>query len=303
MKISLFFIIVYVILSRSLFSQNWCLANSVWEYGWSGPNDGTHAKLTYLYDTIIAGNNCNKIFYKETTCGIGWTAESFQSIYTYQQNGVLFIKSFSGNQFDTLFYFDGLIGSKWRRSPNLSNDCSMSYMEITDTGRTVLQGKSIKWSQVYYENHYPIQFTSIMESGTDTIFERFGMKNNLNYILGTHCTNEPIMLRLRCFSDANLNVTFLNEACNYCGTDVGIIEIKKNNFLKVFPNPVETTLNITDMVNELDKAYIIISNSIGQTIQIIPYAKAIDVSMLSPGCYLLKIIFNNKTLYSKFLKT
>lgn len=286
-----------------MFSQSWCAPNSTWDYGWSSSASGTHVKLTYLYDTIINSNNCNKILYDETNCGIGWTAANSQYLYTYQQNGILFIKRNFVNQFDTLFYFTGTIGSKWRRNPGPNVNCSLSYAEIIDTGRIVIQGKTIKWHEIFYENHYiDFQSSTIIESGIDTIFERIGMKNGLNFILGNHCTTESDMLRLRCFSDIDISTTFLDETCNYCGTDVGIAESTKNETLKIFPIPVESILTIGNEEIHSDKSYILILNSIGQTIQKLSYQKNIDVSMFTTGFYFLKIVSGNRTLYTKFLK-
>ncbi len=279
------------------------MPNTTWHYGWSGPQDGSHTELSYLYDTLIAGNNCNKIYFDDVVCSIGWAAESTGRLYTYTQNGVTYIKRFSGNQFDTLFCFNAPIGTKWRRSPTVSTDCSLSYMEVTDSGHVVLQGKNIKWQQVYYETHYPIFPTgSAIDSGSDTLFERIGSKTNCSLIMGTHCTSDPSPAKLRCFSDAQLNLTFSAETCNYCGTSVGLREQEGKERLKIYPNPASSIINVLGEQSDPENSFVSISNTIGQTVMNLLYHKTIDISSLAPGYYILTIHKDGEMLHAKFLK-
>ncbi len=76
----------------------------------------------------------------------------------------------------------------------------------------------------------------------------------------------------------------------------------KINF-KIYPNPVSNTLHI-----ELEQYFgegsaIEITNTLCQTVLKLPYKNEIDVSLLSKGCYVLKIATSDKQqFYSKFIK-
>lgn len=77
---------------------------------------------------------------------------------------------------------------------------------------------------------------------------------------------------------------------------VGIKELDKKESLKIYPNPTSNTLNIKS--NSKTNSEIEIINYLGQTVLKQKYAESIDVSKLSPACYIIKI----DNSYSKFVK-
>lgn len=73
--------------------------------------------------------------------------------------------------------------------------------------------------------------------------------------------------------------------------------------LKIYPNPTTSVLNITNEQVLLQKATIIITNTLGQALLSFPFSNQIDVSTLSFGVYFIKIkTTNNKFYYAKFIK-
>ena len=93
----------------------------------------------------------------------------------------------------------------------------------------------------------------------------------------------------------------ISNPSNPCvGIQESLIELKN---IKVHPNPVSNTLNITTEKYFEAGTEIKITNAIGQIVLKIPYTNKIDVSYISNGYYTLEIITsNNQRIYSKFVK-
>lgn len=84
---------------------------------------------------------------------------------------------------------------------------------------------------------------------------------------------------------------------------VGINEISNFKGLKMYPNPVSDILYIESEQYFEAGTEIEITNTLGQVILKLLYQKEIDVSYLSQGYYILKIILPaKKTIHSKFIK-
>ena len=85
---------------------------------------------------------------------------------------------------------------------------------------------------------------------------------------------------------------------------VGVNELNKKEYsVKVYPNPASNTLHFESEQYFEAGTEIEIANTLGQTVLKINYTNEIDVSSLSPGYYILKIISSDKRqFHSKFLK-
>ncbi len=98
---------------------------------------------------------------------------------------------------------------------------------------------------------------------------------------------------------AKLKDPNLYKSCN----GVGIEEIEKNNAIAIYPNPTLNNLNISIEQYFKEGTKIEIVNILGQTILLFPYKNEIDVSSISNGSYILKIITTDGgTYHSKFIK-
>lgn len=83
----------------------------------------------------------------------------------------------------------------------------------------------------------------------------------------------------------------------------GISENYKNNKLTVYPNPTSSILTISSSNATETHSKIEIVNTLGQTVLKQPYSKSVDVSLLSQGCYTLKVITSpNQLFLSRFIK-
>lgn len=82
------------------------------------------------------------------------------------------------------------------------------------------------------------------------------------------------------------------------------IELNHETNIFVYPNPTSNTLSLnTDNVSNYQNSTITIQNTLGQTVKKLSFAKNIDVSDLSQGCYFLQITLSNGETYkTKFIK-
>ena len=73
--------------------------------------------------------------------------------------------------------------------------------------------------------------------------------------------------------------------------------------IKIYPNPTNSFLHISDEQNELSGSDLSITNSLGQTVLQTPFRESINVSDLPEGCYIITITTKqNRQLRSKFVK-
>lgn len=82
---------------------------------------------------------------------------------------------------------------------------------------------------------------------------------------------------------------------------VGIEEIASPKFIKIFPNPVSTTLHLSIDEHPFNASFEIY-NLVGQTVLIGDLTEEINVSSLFSGVYYIKITSKTDTYYSKIIK-
>ncbi|HWY12267.1 MAG TPA: T9SS type A sorting domain-containing protein [Bacteroidia bacterium] len=97
----------------------------------------------------------------------------------------------------------------------------------------------------------------------------------------------------------NIGFTDVDFVVDILPSSVGIKEFDKNEWIKIYPNPVSNALNIK--FDSKHNSSIEIINYLGQTVLKQNYSESIDVSKLESGYYILKII-GEKNYYSKFIK-
>lgn len=87
------------------------------------------------------------------------------------------------------------------------------------------------------------------------------------------------------------------------GVTTNINETTFINNLIIFPNPLNSTLNINDAENQFQNSIIEIVNFLGQKVLLIPFEQQINVASLQSGFYTIKIKNNKGLVYSnKFIK-
>lgn len=301
-------LIIFACISLSVSAQSWCTTGSTWYYSIPQPGDG-YAKYTYLYDTLVGSQMCNKIKTEFNGHGMGGFVINYSSyIYTYSQNGIVFKNNgtLSSPVYDTLYNFTGAIGTKWRcQMSGLGggSSCSNSYIEITGAGTTVVQGQTLNWRQIFYKNYYFYgQVQQWIESGTDTIFERIGTRHQMEFITGSYCADatDVAPMPFRCFSDYQISMQLSSVACDYV-TGINTLNNIKQSIS--FNNPVTDVLF---MKSDLDQAiqYIELFDQLGKKVkQVSCIEKEIEINVqdLPSGIYYLQLKLTNELISRKLV--
>lgn len=302
------FILLVFLSSFQSHSQSWCTSGSTWYYAIPQPGDG-YAKYAYLYDTLVGTQMCNKIKTEFHGHGMGgFVINSSGYMYTFVQNGIVFKNNGTLNApvYDTLYNFTGAIGTKWRCLLNGvggGSSCAQSYIEITDTGRVVIQGQNLSWRKIFYKNYYFYgQSQQTIISGTDTIFERIGTRHNMEFISGTYCADATDVgpMPFRCFSDNQINLHTSSVACDYI---TGIKTLDNSGSNITFNNPVTDILVIKlDTDEQIEDVGIF--DQLGKMVKhAIATEKEIQINVqdLPSGIYFLHLKVANKLISKKLV--
>lgn len=91
---------------------------------------------------------------------------------------------------------------------------------------------------------------------------------------------------------------YIEQICNI----VGVEEINKIEDIKIYPNPTNSIINITDVSNEIQNATIKIENNLGQVVFTSNYTKQINLSHFSSGIYFLTVQDNSNKKTVKIIK-
>lgn len=310
MRKKIYLILFIISIFYQLRSQNWCTTGSTWHYALPQPGDG-YVKYSYLYDTIVGTQNCNKIKVEANGHGMGgFVINSTNYIYTYSQSGIVFKNNGTLNSpvYDTLYYFNGPIGAKWRcqlTEIGGGPSCTNSYIEITDIGSTVIQGQSLNWRKIFYKNYYFYgQVQQWIESGTDTIFERIGTRHQMEFISGGHCADATDItpLTFRCFSDYQINLQMSAVTCDFT---TGFEKIKLiEKYLEV-NNPAADFIHvkINNGSDNNSKRIVLIDQFGNKVIDIHQSGNEINLNAknIANGLYILQVFIGNEMLSRKIV--
>lgn len=291
-----FFVLFILFIAITVKAQLWCTPNSVWHYDTSNPLwNTTYTKQTYLYDTLVLGTTFNKIKSETHGTGSSGAIDNYGYYYTSLQNKVVFFNSTNSNIVanDTLMYF-GPIGAKWYCWKNGGISCAQSYIEIVDTGVSVIQGHLLKWRKVNYTNYYLYGTTNqTVNTGTDTIFERIGYKH-LGFQLLGYCSDVPDVAAgyFRCFQDNQIYINATNKVCDFT---TGLFENKDYlNSISIYPNPTSGNVNLKIDNLKTGEVKVIVCDVMGKEVYeaLLPINKGFSnfYANLSFGTYLVKII-------------
>jgi len=266
------------------------------------PRHQYYAKQTYLYDTIVNGIAFNKIAADLHT----EDDTIYAHIYTSFQNNLVLFNSDDIKlpiARDTLIYF-GPIGSKWRCYPRGDESCQKYYVEITDTGTTVIQQQRLKWWKINYKNCYGnvnLPRANIL-IGVDTIFERIGYKKIPQQY--KHCSDFILdqfsVMSFRCYNDNQLSVKSSTTACDY------ILSVNEATFnsqlVSIFPNPAQNHITIKNNNEEpMDiKIMDVLGNVLYEQNKLIN-TTSIDISHLVNGTYFILLSGKNYSVNKKLI--
>ncbi|MBK9633451.1 MAG: T9SS type A sorting domain-containing protein [Bacteroidetes bacterium] len=252
------------------------------------PNDTGFFKLSVERDTIINDKNC-RIIEGNYTNGRGSSEKFDYNFFVYENNNAIF--RYIDNEFFKIYDFNAQVGDSISY-PGLFQDSSC------DTIKYFID--SIKLDSKY--GNLKVQYFHYKE----LCKQSFGLNYNIEY-MGDRLflfTNDFIAADateptfLRCYKDASNNLNFTERDCAFISTS--ILNQKKVDKIKLFPNPASDYLVIDNQSNESIQVKIL--NNIGQTNSIIKLEKGnnrIDLNELNNGIY---FILSDNYLLKTFVK-
>ncbi len=259
--ILLSFVLFFTINAKA---QTFATPNSQWYYSRIALLGPSYAQITVGGTVTIASKICRQLNYINQTFNYPNGPINTTSIipyrYIYENNKVVYLYNPNTTNFDTLCNYNAAIGSKWLLPAIYTNTflstCNRTLLTVIDTGRSTIQGISLKW----------------IKSNVDTIYERIGFLTQY-FFQYDNCTTAYDYNEgggLRCFSDNQiLNYNRTNNTCSYLYTTTSLNKQPLNNYLKIYPNPANEILNVDFVtLSRLDATYKIeIINALGQVIK------------------------------------
>ncbi len=135
-------------------------------------------------------------------------------------------------------------------------------------------------------------------TGTNDGYVVFKIKTKSSLALGNSFSNSANI-----YFDYNFPIV-TNTATTTISAALSLQDFDFSNYFDVYPNPVESVLNITSKEN-IEVSSINIYNTLGQLVLVTPNAqntKSVDVSSLTSGNYFIKINSDKGTSNIKFIK-
>ena len=294
-------IVLSLIVLTTIKAQIWCPPGAQWHYTrYYGPYTA-YAKHTFVNTVTINSLTCQEInYYSQYYSQMNNAVNTYSTnIYTHVNNNILYLLDPNSNNFDTLFNFNAVIGSKWGLPNKSTVNCSKSRVLVTDTGHNVIQGVNLKWFKVTltsYVYNWPNPVTA-----NDTIYERLGCLTQ--YFFGSEdvcptITDATKGGPLRCYSDNQIiNYKRYSGLCNDLYIPTTIKEYLTEIKLQVYPIPANDVLNI-DMIElpSSEKSIIKIKDLLGKTVLENELNKQINIKDLKPGIYFLHFYNQEKLI-------
>jgi hypothetical protein len=227
-------LLVFALVFSSLsFAQNWAPAGAKWHYTYIGFSSG-YVEIANVGDTIIAGQTCQKLqkTFNGLQFGVTPTTYIFDTSYTYENNGVVYI--LEQNQWKTLYNFNAAVGEHWPMAPLPEfGGCTVnSQLKVLATGTKVINAQTLKYLVVDFCNP---DLTS--QGFQDTIIEKIGFTGSymLPFDMCTMAFDGNEGGPFRCYSDDNFS-TYKPFYANDCEFLVGLDENQMIE-LTIYPNP------------------------------------------------------------------
>jgi len=275
MKKFLLFICFGLMCIMGVQSQSWAPMGAVWYYNVVDPfGPGiTYARYEVTGDTIIQDKNCSLI------TGNAWAVfpGNLSCIYTYEENGKVYVWDPFASQFCLMYDFSLAAGQSYQTS---WNGCQ-SETTIWSTGNQMING-------------FNLSFYTLSDAGSAKYIHYIGGMSsmfpyNFNYC-DTIIYDGPFIQGLRCYDDPVIGhyETGLSPYCDYV---VGIENPEKETLIKLSPNPGSNILYIqTSLKDAKFELYDITGRQVMQ--RNINKTTTVNISALHPGMYFYRILQN-----------
>ena len=302
------FLLAIVTAPVALNAQVWCPHGAVWHYA-ANPCMGAcpgFVKMVSAGDTMVNGQPCTRLERTGSYFNLIYQYEVYDTLpelYTYEDQGVVWMFDPGSNAFDTLYNFNASPGDQWQllAMPGPPTCSTSSYYTVLDTGTMVVSGFSLRWLSV------DVTFVLELDNDTmifaDTLVESIGSLHS--YMLPHDACNGMLDWseggNLRCYSDDS--ITYMHDTSQDCEFTVGIGEHAIQQDLKIYPNPGSELLHVGSAksgkveVRVLDSTGRQVLSSKGFT-----GSMELNTSGLLSGVYLIEICTNQGRQTIKWAK-
>ena len=260
-------------------SQSWAPMGAIWYYNVVDPfGPGiTYTRYEVTGDTVIQDKNCSII------TGDMSVWESFPGnldcIYTYEENGKVYIWDPFASQFCLMYDFSLVAGQSYQTS---WNGCQ-SENTISATGTQTINGISLSTYTLAGSSTEFVHYIGEMSS----LFPY-----NFNYC-DTIMYDGPFIQGLRCYDDPVIG-HYETGLAPYCDYVLGIENPEKETLIRLSPNPGSNTLYIqTSLKDAKFELYDITGRQVMKR-SINKVNTTINTSALLPGMYFYRFTLNGE---------
>ena len=275
------------------FDEYWAPVGATWYYEIVYPFSSKVSYIKYesVGTTFILNKECKIITATEGETAYGHLVGNSDTVYTYENNGKIFVFDPNNNDFSLIYDFSADSGTTWNTTWDTCN-----------FERSILEVDSINVNGNYLK---------LLSHGGYKIIERIGGERTLFHGLGivdcnipdTIIYEEPFVQRLRCYEDNVIGFyeTGISPTCDFV---LGIESINQiDDQLTIFPIPAKDKIFIKGLPNK-DRTRIVISSLSGVNLintSIRSEVATIDITSLEQGIYLVQIRLEAEIITKKII--
>jgi hypothetical protein len=286
-------LILFIVVVNQSISQTEFLPhiNAEWHYQFGKAFDFTlyNESVKYVRDTMI-GSESGKVVKHTRLRKECNTIGNYLTVFRKVNDSVFFRNSLTNQNWQMLINYNATSGQTWTFTVQ-NNDNSPQTFSVTvnSTGTKTVNGIGHKYLKVTYNLYNP--FISNSMSYNDTIFERYASPVFLfNFFdKAAPACDFDASKGLLCYSDSTFGLKqFTAYSCNY--TNVGLNEnFRENSSIKAWPNPASDKLFVKDESGLQMSLNVEISDYLGRSLITQAEASEIDLRLLPPGIYFVRI--------------
>lgn len=266
-------------------AQLWCPPGAAWTANLTGlAVDGCETAV-YMGDTLYEGRPAKHIAVEDIIMNYLSPPQDtvVWDLYTNETDSIIYQWT-DTEGWDTLYWFNAVPGNRWY-PPGLPIGQSelCNAVQVTDTAHVGINGTSLRKLTCAFLD----QFGNVT-SNTFSITERFGT-GSMHFPAGACVTDEPAWMP-HTYVD-NAFPFYDNGAGSYCDHFSGIAQHGSPLNIALFPNPGTIVLHI-----EADGREELLSVQLRDVygrlcLRAHPHTNhtALDVQLLSPGCYTVEV--------------
>lgn len=301
MKTLLLFVLLFAGSTVAFTQTAWIRPDATWHYGFSGVAEYGYVKVRYTGDSLILGQNCQrlegkiyKFFIINAEGELGMTIGDWGRWYTYENAGKVFYAT--GDHFEVLYDFSAQTDDSWTINtvgePAFECDVTSS-VKVLETGTMPIgpNGGNIPYLKIEdaENNGYGFTYSPPGENHTRIVAGIGNVESGFLFPRMKNCNDsffDAYVFNFKCFDDGVLNY---NPSGNPCAFFLGTEEDPTVSPLTAQPNPTNSSLYVN--IETGNYAYQVVSTD-GKLIQqgnLDATNNSIDISAAPSGFYYLKL--------------